>query len=305
MIKQGANCQNYLKANNCKSPEKLTQNILIIDKHSQVINEDSEQNKKSSEGSDKDLAIEKPIKIVKESFKNMNRALKSSQNSSVRILKHKSQERTNQIEKPENKFQDSCIQKKPHIKFDNSIINRNDKKPENKFQDSCIQEKPHIKFSNSIINKNDKKLEIEEIKNENLFKPKPQQKIEPKQQRNFPNKLPQNRQKSLPKLQPKPKPQTPAPVVSNLIRDSMSYEELLKLDKDLYNKGNGLSIEKLTQLVPFKCNQLSTCPICQEEITENQSCCALQCLEKFHYDCLWDWLSRRKRCPVCLIEVMI
>lgn len=296
MIKPGSDSQININSRNCKSSDLLAKQSRFHNKVSQDINEYSEKNKAVTEYSEKEPALKKSIDTNKQTFKNMNRALRSSPNTGVIILKNKSQEQKNEIEKPENTSKAEFIQEKAPNKEFNSVIIKKIDKP-------YIEEKKNeilFKSNKSKPNHIKEPLDLTKYK---MIKNNIDKRFENFQSRSKISEFPQIKPKQSPKFKSKQK--IPTPPVSNPISNSMSYEELLKLDEDLYNEGNGLSTEKLSQLVPFKCNQLNTCPICQEEITPAQSCCALQCLEKFHYDCLCNWLSRRKRCPVCMIEVMI
>ncbi|KAM3138318.1 hypothetical protein pb186bvf_009594 [Paramecium bursaria] len=41
------------------------------------------------------------------------------------------------------------------------------------------------------------------------------------------------------------------------------------------------------------------CSICMEEFIQNEEMMMMQCLHKFHKQCLNDWLRQKPNCPVC------
>ena len=92
--------------------------------------------------------------------------------------------------------------------------------------------------------------------------------------------------------------------------DLGSYEALLKLDDDAYDRGKGLSRKKI-RLLPEdkyyegeKADSEGIC-FCGEEYKNDDKICRLPCFHFFHTKCIHEWLLRRKTCPVCTREVII
>lgn len=79
----------------------------------------------------------------------------------------------------------------------------------------------------------------------------------------------------------------------------LKYEDLVELEYDLFNKGNGYNLKTLNQLKPelYKGDKTEKCVICQMEFNKNDKVSKLKCGHLFHYDCIKDWLQRKKRCP--------
>lgn len=87
-----------------------------------------------------------------------------------------------------------------------------------------------------------------------------------------------------------------------------SYESLLKLDEDAYDRGKGFKPEALAQMIVLKFkprNQNLNCNICIDDFQVGQSYVILQCLHYYHEKCIKNWLSRKKTCPFCLSEVKL
>ena len=83
--------------------------------------------------------------------------------------------------------------------------------------------------------------------------------------------------------------------------NNMTYEELIKLDADKFDKGNGFSENELSNLeiIPYSFEiPEKSCTICQESYKLNDTLSILNCLHIYHYECICNWLSRKKRCPI-------
>jgi hypothetical protein len=92
--------------------------------------------------------------------------------------------------------------------------------------------------------------------------------------------------------------------------DNTSYEQLTKLDEDNFEKGNGFSELKLGKLRVELYRNLNpknkeTCSICMSEFNTREPIIKLSCTHIFHKDCIKEWLSRKKTCAVCKIEVKL
>tara|TARA_B100000795_G_scaffold268216_1_gene254738 strand:+ start:275 stop:862 length:588 start_codon:yes stop_codon:yes gene_type:complete len=76
--------------------------------------------------------------------------------------------------------------------------------------------------------------------------------------------------------------------------ENSSYDELLELDKNNVSIG----IKNIEIFITKKEEQIK-CPICTDKtniIGETQ------CGHKFCYECIEEWLTDNKKCPVCMIE---
>jgi Ring finger domain len=92
----------------------------------------------------------------------------------------------------------------------------------------------------------------------------------------------------------------------NNFEGNETYEELLKLDEENYNEGNGLKKEDLERLPTYDFSpkyNLKNCSICLGNFKLGEILCILPCMHIFHEDCIKNWLSRKKKCSVCLIDV--
>jgi hypothetical protein len=108
--------------------------------------------------------------------------------------------------------------------------------------------------------------------------------------------------KILPKKSPSeaPRPNAYSNPNRHSMPDSMSYEELLKLDEDHYDTGKGFSEELLSALNQHAYDPCSSpaniCAICQFAFQSGEIVTFLPCVHVFHYNCIYNWLSRQKRC---------
>ena len=92
--------------------------------------------------------------------------------------------------------------------------------------------------------------------------------------------------------------------------DSMTYEQLLKMEENMGNVNKGLSKEKIKKLpiILFKKNIFKDedkCVICQEDYIENEKILKLTCGHIFHNNCIENWLIKEKKCPFCKEEIIV
>ena len=45
------------------------------------------------------------------------------------------------------------------------------------------------------------------------------------------------------------------------------------------------------------------CPVCQENLAQTQEVCKLACSHTYCASCIKTWLSKSKKCPVCMIDL--
>ena len=87
------------------------------------------------------------------------------------------------------------------------------------------------------------------------------------------------------------------------------YEELLELDAQDYDKGNGFKVadlQKLKKKIYRGSPRIDDpCSICLNEYKPNDWICSLPCTHIFHEKCIKNWLSRKKTCTICKTEVKI
>lgn len=92
------------------------------------------------------------------------------------------------------------------------------------------------------------------------------------------------------------------PIPSLYYQEDFTYEQLVELDVQNYDEGNGYPpsvIAKLSQISYSKnCEEKETCPICMDVFEKENIVSYLNCGHTFHYNCLANWLSRKKKCPV-------
>ncbi|OMJ94567.1 hypothetical protein SteCoe_2212 [Stentor coeruleus] len=90
-------------------------------------------------------------------------------------------------------------------------------------------------------------------------------------------------------------------IPSLYFQENLSYEQLMELDIQNYDKGNGYPpnvIQMLEKVVYTKeCENKERCSICMEDFEKGHIISFLNCGHNFHNICLADWLSRKKKCP--------
>ena len=50
-------------------------------------------------------------------------------------------------------------------------------------------------------------------------------------------------------------------------------------------------------------DELRTCCVCLEEVRKHQTVRTLPCLHTFHSECVEEWLSKKKVCPLCQFDI--
>ncbi|KAG2667509.1 hypothetical protein I3760_15G118700 [Carya illinoinensis] len=99
--------------------------------------------------------------------------------------------------------------------------------------------------------------------------------------------------------------------------DTMSYEELLELGERIGHVSTGLKEEEIgrclrkiklslaNDLSPHLSKQAERkCCICQEEYEADDEMGKLDCGHSYHIQCIKQWLTQKKACPVCKAEVL-
>ena len=82
------------------------------------------------------------------------------------------------------------------------------------------------------------------------------------------------------------------------VGNSDNYESLSQLDMDV--KKEGLDINKVSKIIDS--TNEKNCPICFDEF-QDTTLRKLKCSHIFCQECLVEWLSENKKCPVCMIEL--
>ncbi|GJT62053.1 E3 ubiquitin protein ligase MBR2-like protein [Tanacetum coccineum] len=89
--------------------------------------------------------------------------------------------------------------------------------------------------------------------------------------------------------------------------DNMSYEELLALEERIGDVKTGLSEEVILKSMKQRrhvasmatsTQVLEPCCICQEEYETDDNIGSLDCGHDFHTDCIVQWLTQEKVCPI-------
>ena len=89
--------------------------------------------------------------------------------------------------------------------------------------------------------------------------------------------------------------------------DTMSYEDLLELGDRIGKVNVGLTPEKIEAFTTRKTcltDSDETCTICCTEFAAGDVLRKLTCPHVFHADCVDQWLSESKKCPLCKTEVV-
>ena len=82
------------------------------------------------------------------------------------------------------------------------------------------------------------------------------------------------------------------------VGNSDNYESLSQLDMDV--KKEGLDINKVSEIIDS--TEEKNCPICFDDF-QDTTLRKLKCSHIFCQECLVEWLSENKKCPVCMIEL--
>jgi len=93
-------------------------------------------------------------------------------------------------------------------------------------------------------------------------------------------------------------------ITGGLIHDT--YEELLALQDAVGMADNGLTQQQIDilptvthTLEDLEVAEMDICTICLEEFEAGDNLRVLPCGEKFHRDCIDQWLALRANCPLC------
>jgi len=92
--------------------------------------------------------------------------------------------------------------------------------------------------------------------------------------------------------------------------DNMTYEELLELEEKMGKVSRGFTkhqidsipIERFVQTSP---SSQKTCPVCHDDFQNNEKVKKLNCNHSYHTNCIDPWLSKEKRCPLCMTDIVI
>ncbi len=96
--------------------------------------------------------------------------------------------------------------------------------------------------------------------------------------------------------------------------ENLTYEELTTLGDLAGTVSCGMTEEQVGRLVHSTYGELieadgrradDPCVVCQLEFEAEDSTTKLPCSHVFHVECLRPWLSRRKKCPYCLVEIKL
>ncbi|XP_061989260.1 E3 ubiquitin ligase BIG BROTHER-related-like [Rosa rugosa] len=92
--------------------------------------------------------------------------------------------------------------------------------------------------------------------------------------------------------------------------DELSYEELLALGEVVGTESRGLSADTIASLpsVSYKMGSdqngsNESCVICRLDYEDGENLTVLSCKHSYHSDCINNWLTINKVCPVCSAEV--
>ncbi|CAD8058967.1 unnamed protein product [Paramecium primaurelia] len=92
---------------------------------------------------------------------------------------------------------------------------------------------------------------------------------------------------------------------NNVDLDQMSYEQLQELQEKMGFVSRGLlqnQIQSLLKQCKIKQQINDCCTICLED-SGNPVEIELECCHVFHQECISEWLSREKHCPVCKRDI--
>ena len=97
--------------------------------------------------------------------------------------------------------------------------------------------------------------------------------------------------------------------VADEMNNSEEYENFLQLDESILNPVPTSFIEALptsefseANLANFS-EENKQCAICQCQYEVGDKYIILQCLHRFHTECVSTWFERKNTCPICKIRV--
>ncbi|XP_004287200.1 PREDICTED: E3 ubiquitin ligase BIG BROTHER-related [Fragaria vesca subsp. vesca] len=92
--------------------------------------------------------------------------------------------------------------------------------------------------------------------------------------------------------------------------DELSYEELLALGEVVGTESRGLPADTIASLpsVSYKMGNgqngsNESCAICRLDYEDGENLTVLSCTHSYHSECINNWLTINKVCPVCIAEV--
>ena len=90
--------------------------------------------------------------------------------------------------------------------------------------------------------------------------------------------------------------------------DNMTYEQILELEEENGKVSKGLDKAIINSIPTFMWRQGDTsedsCSICMMEFEPRQRCNRLRgCNHEFHSECIKKWLSKEKKCPMCMGQI--
>ena len=89
-----------------------------------------------------------------------------------------------------------------------------------------------------------------------------------------------------------------------VVEDEYTYEDLLALEDQIGYVSKGLSEEQISNLSKKRLSDPTNCSICLILMSKNCLVTLLKpCGHVYHVDCITQWLSNNKTCPLCLQEI--
>lgn len=92
--------------------------------------------------------------------------------------------------------------------------------------------------------------------------------------------------------------------------DELSYEELIALGEVVGTQSRGLPAETIASLPSMNFKSENTqegssdpCVICRCDYEDGETLTVLPCKHSYHSECVNNWLSQNKVCPICNAEV--
>lgn len=92
-----------------------------------------------------------------------------------------------------------------------------------------------------------------------------------------------------------------------------TYEELLSLEERLGNVNRGATQDIIEMnTLPYKYkkmkkdgddDQQEKCTICLSEFEMEEDVRRLPCMHLFHIQCVDQWLTTNKKCPICRVDI--
>lgn len=74
---------------------------------------------------------------------------------------------------------------------------------------------------------------------------------------------------------------------------------------ELSNQRNTTTRLDLPKFSYKPCQNPEECVICKRTLSENEEVVLTDCIHKFHYDCLDEWVKHNPSCPICREPIQI